>query len=71
MAWPSDPEGVGSKRSQPAPWKYSSGHAWASLVRTFHRSCPIGEPSVYPTATREGISSNRASTAMAKANCWQ
>ena len=40
VAWPSDPEGVGSKRSQPAPWKYSSGHAWASLVRTFQPVVP-------------------------------
>ena len=32
VAWPPVPAGVGSKRSQPTPWKYSSGQACASLV---------------------------------------
>ena len=46
VAWPSDPAGVGSNRSQPTPSKYSSGQACASLVRTSQRPWPSDEPAV-------------------------
>ncbi len=66
---PSD-SGVGSKVTQPMPSKYTSTHACASrevIVRTL----PSRYPEVNPTATREGMSSVRSSTAIDDANCSQ
>ena len=63
--------GVGSKRTQPDPWKYSSGQAcmsWALYI-VLVGALPGGAQK--PTATRAGIPSSRAITAYAEANCWQ
>ena len=58
--------GVGSKRVQPTPSKYSSGQACASFSPTDTEPSACGEPGVKPTATRAGMPSVRAIAAMAK-----
>ena len=45
---PVAPAGVGSNRSQPAPWKYSSGQACASWVVTSQVPPYPGVPAVKP-----------------------
>ena len=65
------PVGVGSNRSQPYPWKYSSGQACASWEVTTHSPLDTVVPEVKPKATRDGMPSSRDSTAMAEENCWQ
>ena len=46
VPWPAAPPGVGSKRSQPMPLKYSSGQACASAVVTFQSPLPVLVPAV-------------------------
>lgn len=58
--------GVGSKRVQPTPSKYSSGQACASFSPTETELSPCGVPGAKPTATRAGMSSERAIAAIAK-----
>ncbi len=58
--------GVGSKRVQPTPSKYSSGHACASRSPTDIDPSACGVPGVKPTATRAGMPSVRAIDAIAK-----
>ncbi|SCD66947.1 hypothetical protein GA0115252_11362 [Streptomyces sp. DfronAA-171] len=59
--------GVGSKRVQPTPWKYSSGHACASRRPTdIVPSSPVCVPGVNPIATRAGMPSVRAIAAIEK-----
>jgi hypothetical protein len=45
---PLGPFGVGSNRSQPDPWKYSSGQACASWVVTSQEFPLTGVPDVNP-----------------------
>src|SRR5579859_2338998 len=71
VCWPRSPPGVGSNRSQPRPVKYSSGQACASAVVTSQLPSGCWRPAVKPIATLDGIPISRASTAIAKANCWQ
>ena len=65
------PAGVGSNATQPAPWKYSSGQACASFSPTTWLPWPVALPDAKPTATRAGMSSIRAITAIVDANCTQ
>ncbi len=58
--------GVGSKRVQPTPSKYTSGHACASRSPTETEPSACGEPGAKPTATRAGMPRERAIAAMAK-----
>src|SRR5690606_13259737 len=58
--------GVGSKRVQPIPSKYSSGQACASRSPTATVPSACGVPGAKPTATRAGIPRDRAIEAMAK-----
>ncbi|MCF0090971.1 hypothetical protein B0E37_06090 [Streptomyces sp. MH192] len=58
--------GVGSKRVQPTPSKYSSGHACASRSPTDIDPSACAVPGVKPTATRAGMPSVRAIEAIAK-----
>ena len=64
------PPGVGSNGTQPEPWKYSSGHACSSCRPTTCLPCTVW-PSAKPTATRAGIPSWRAITAIVEAKCTQ
>ena len=68
--------GVGSKRTQPEPGKYSSGHACRSRPLKLHsvlRPSKVGdgEPLRNPTATRAGMPSARAIAAIEAENCSQ
>ncbi len=63
--------GVGSKRTQPTPSKYSSGQAWALWVPTWKEPSACRVPGVKPTTTWAGMSSVRAIVAMVKAKCTQ
>ena len=56
--------GVGSKRVQPMPWKYSSGQACASLRPTDVVPSGCLVPGVKPTATRAGMPRVRAIAAI-------
>ncbi len=58
--------GVGSKRVQPTPSKYSSGHACASFWFTATVPSACGVPGAKPTATRAGMPRVRAIAAIAK-----
>ncbi len=58
--------GVGSKRVQPTPSKYSSGQACASFRPTDTVPSASGVPGAKPTATRAGMPSVRAIAAIAK-----
>lgn len=58
--------GVGSKRVQPTPSKYTSGHACASRSPTDTEPSACGEPGAKPTATLAGMPRERAIAAMAK-----
>ena len=65
--WP----GVGSKRTQPEPGKYSSGQAWRSWEENSHVLGPAELGSRKPTATRAGMPMMRAMIAIEAANCSQ
>jgi hypothetical protein len=58
--------GVGSKRVQPTPSKYSSGQACASFRPTDTVPSACGEPGAKPTATLAGMPRVRAIAAIAK-----
>ncbi len=63
--------GVGSNRVQPAPSKYSSGHACASRMPTDTEPSLCGVPGMKPTATRAGMPSVRAIAAIEKEKWMQ
>lgn len=63
--------GVGSKRVQPTPSKYSSGQACASRIETLTTPSACFTPGVNPTATRAGIPRVRAMEAIEKAKWTQ
>ena len=66
-ALPLRTEGVGSNRIHPAPVKYNSGQACASLTETSHSPSGVRVPGRKPTATRAGIPRVRAMTAIVEA----
>lgn len=65
--------GVGSKRTQPSPSKCSSGQACrlSELTMNSLGTCGLRAPGRNPTATRDGMSSVRAMSAIALAKCTQ
>ena len=65
------PPGVGSNGTQPEPWKYSSGHACSVVQADDLLALHACGPSAKPTATRAGMPSWRAITAIVEANCTQ
>src|SRR5262249_19784878 len=67
----SEKGGVGSNGSQPAPSIHTSGHACALRLVTWYSPSPPSVPGWYPTATRDGRPTARASAAYDAANCSQ